>query len=411
MCSLAQILATGLTGDSDYLQLTFKMVVEHIHETALDSAGRRHRYARTALEILLLLAKKTTFPLVDVLWINKLLRRAAAGKKMDDVFVLFLRLRALGKEEDCAADGQLPIGPEFAHVQDLESDLHSLGGAVTSEAPTPERILLSTISKNIKTCSDREGGWEDGAVYGGLVVIRDIHHLQACIPEFSFLKTLAEAMEKDNPPRVRNAAYDIIQAAQDGWLRLADLRDTFEKLDFPRQLHSVVIAPGCSGHQLSFLKMMEILSEDRYWHPYLRGAMDLWLGFCHEGTDQVIQILLRVGEIPPPEVGHCLPLDNHLVKIVEDEWARVPGRPAKDLSADLLGPFAEVTTQLKELLFTETDRQAVVDVVERVLPSLEMRRDDGYEGPGKDIVKLINDLLNDLRIPTVSTGHRSSYWC
>ena len=367
------------------------MVVEHIHETALDSAGRRRRYARTALEILLLLAKKTTFPLVDVPWINELLRRAAAGGKMDDnVFVLFLRLRTLGKEKDCAADGQLPTGSDFAHVQDLESDLHSLGGAVTSAAPTSERILLSTISKNIKTCSDREGGWEDEAVYGGLIVIRDIHHLWACLPEVSFLKTLAEAMEKDNPSRVRRAAYDIIQAAQDGWLRLADLRDTFEKLDFPRQLHSVVIAPDCSDHQLSFLKMMEILSEDRYWHPYLRGAMDLWLGFCHEGTDQVIQILLRVGEIPPPEVGHCLPLDNHLVKIVEDEWARVPGRPAKDLSADLLGPFAEVTTQLKELLFTETDRQAVVDVVERVLPSLEMRRDDGYEGPGKDIVKLIN---------------------
>jgi hypothetical protein len=48
--------------------------------------------------------------------------------------------------------------------------------------------------------------------------------------------------------------------------------------------------------------MMEILSEDRYWHPYLRGAMDLWLDFRHEGTDQVVQILLRVGEIPPPEV-------------------------------------------------------------------------------------------------------------
>ena len=337
MCPLTHTLTTGLTGDSDYLQLTFKMVVEHVHEMALAFAGRRQCYARTALEILLQLARKTTLPLVDVAWMNKLLERAA-GNVNSDVFVLFLRLRALRKEEDGAADVEMQFDQD---TQDRGIHPQFLGEAVTFTTPTAEHTL-EAISDSIKTCRDRGGGWQGEAVYGGLIAIRDIRQLGTCTPDVT-LETFAKAMEKDKPYSVRKAAYDVIQAAQYGWLRSVDLRQTLEDHDFPRRLHSVVIETGRDDHQLSFLKMMEILSEDRHWHPYLRGAMDLWLDFRHEGSQQVIRILLRVGEIPPPpppEVAHNLPFDNFSVKIVEYEWARVPGRPAKDLSIDLLEPCA-----------------------------------------------------------------------
>ena len=375
------------------------MVVEHIHEMALASTGRRRRYARTALEILLQLAIKTTFPFVDVAWVKKLLE-SGAGKMNSDVLVLFLRLRALSKEENSAA------GVETQFDQDAQDrGLHPqfLGEAVTSATPTAEHTMKA-ISDSIKTCRDREGGWRDEAVYGGLIAIRDIRQLGTCTPDVIFLETLAEAMEKDKPISVRKAAYDVVQAAQDGWLRLKDLYQTLKDLDLPRRLHSVVIETGRSDHRLSFLKMMEILSEDSYWRPYLRGVMECWLGFRHEGPNQVVQILLRVGEIPPPplpEDGHNLPLENLIVKIVEDEWRRVPGRPATDLSAELLRPFAEVTGRLKELLFTETDRQLVVAAVERVVSSLGVRRDGEYKRPGNDVCKLINGLLDVLSaVPT-----------
>jgi hypothetical protein len=81
-------------------------------------------------------------------------------------------------------------------------------------------------------------------MYGGLIAIRDIRQLGTCLPELTFLRTLAEAMEKNKPFSVRKAAYDVIQAAQDGWLRSTDLRQTLEDFDFPRQLHSVVIETG-----------------------------------------------------------------------------------------------------------------------------------------------------------------------
>jgi hypothetical protein len=166
-------------------------------------------------------------------------------------------------------------------------------------------------------------------------------------------------MEKDKPFRVRKAAYDVILVARDGWLRSAELRQTLEDLDFPRQLHSVVIETGRSDHQRSFLMMMEILSEDRYWHSYLRGAMDIWLPFRHEGPDQVLRILANVWRTTTPGVRRFQPppLDKFLEKLVEDEWAGVPGRLVKDLTADRLEPLAEVTKQFKELLFTETDRR------------------------------------------------------
>jgi hypothetical protein len=206
-------------------------------------------------------------------------------------------------------------------------------------------------------------------------------------------------MEKDKPFRVRKAAYDVILAARDGWLRSAELRPTLEDLDFPRKLHSVVIETGRSDFQVSFLEMMEILSEDRYWHPYLRKAMDIWLPFHHEGRDQVLRILTTVGELLPPghDGSNGPSLDKSLDKVVEDEWAGVPGRLPMDLTADRLEPLAEVTKQFKELFFTESNRKAVLAAVERVIPALEKRRDDGYEGPGEDVRGIVDDLLGTMK--------------
>ena len=404
----------GLTGGSNYFQRTFKLVAEHIHGIALHG-GRRRRYARTALEIILTLVKKTTFPFVDTPWINGLLRSAAEGNMNDEAFVLFLRLRALTKEEPSSAQ-------DYVTITNRETDPDNPERTVASETPTSEYILFSMISKNIEACSGREDGWHDEAVYGGLIAIRDIDRLGACLPKLNFLKTLSGAMEKpdatekfdtaekNKPFRVRKAAYDVILAAQDGWLRSTLLRDTLQDLDFPRQLYSVLIETGRADHQRSFLIMMETLSEDRYWHSYLREAMDIWLSFRHEGPEQVIRILTSVGEIPFPGSGFNPSLDRFLVRVVEDEWARVPGRQTMNLSADLLEPLAEVTTQLKELLFTESDRRAVLAVVAQVIPFLEKRRDDGYEGPGDDIREIVEGLVEILGTPSQSISRRSTYF-
>ena len=49
--------------------------------------------------------------------------------------------------------------------------------------------------------------------------------------------------------------------------------------------------------------------------------------------------------------------------------------------------------------------EAVLAVVEKVLPSLEKRRGYGYEGPGEDVRCVIDGLLEDLRVPTQSTNY------
>ena len=136
--------------------------------------------------------------------------------------------------------------------------------------------------------------------------------------------------------------------------------------------------------------------------------MDIWLPFHHEGRDQVLRILTTVGELLPPEHdGPNRPsFDKALEKVVEDEWAGVPGRLLMNLTTDRLEPLAEVTKQFKELLFTETNRREVLAAVERVIPSLEKRRDDDYEGPGEDIRGVVEDLLETLRTPV----RRSTYW-
>ena len=53
---------------------------------------------------------------------------------------------------------------------------------------------------------------------------------------------------------------DVVLAAQEGWLRLPNLRPTLEGLDFPRRLHNVGIETCHPDHQLSFLETIEILS-------------------------------------------------------------------------------------------------------------------------------------------------------
>ena len=157
--------------------------------------------------------------------------------------------------------------------------------------------------------------------------------------------------------------------------------------------------------------MVEILSEDRYWHSYLRGAMEIWLPFRHEGPAQVIRILTRVGELKLPQYdGTNPPLDKFLEQLVEDEWAGVPGRPLMDLTSDRLEPLVEITTQLKDLSFTDVDRKVVLGAVERVIPALERRREEGYEGPGEEVREMVEALVGMLRTPMQSSSRRSTYW-
>jgi hypothetical protein len=399
------------------------MAVEHIHGLAM-ARGLRHRHAKTALEILLL-DKRTTIPLVDAVWINELLGSGARENLDDNTFTMFLRLSARRKEEDTAVDVETTPGEDYDHVQLDEEDSRSPRGTVSPETPHREDPLFTKISQNIQTRGE-EGGWQDDAVYGGLIAMRDIPQLGSCLPDDNFLETLSKAIkngergernewgeksEENKPFRVRKAAYDVILAAQNRWLRSPELRQKLEELDFPRQLHSVVLETGRSDHQRSFLTMMEILSEDRHWHSYLRGSIVIWLPLRHEGPHHVLRIFTRVSDIPLPEYdGSNPPLDSLLEKLVEDEWAGVPGRPAMDLVPDRLEPLAEVTTRFGELLFTESGRCVVLAAVDQVIPSLERRRDDGYAGPGEDIRDIVDALRELLRTPMPSTSRRSTYW-
>ena len=426
-CSPPRTLAVGLTEGSDYFASTFKLVVQHIHGVAL-AKGHRCRYARTALEILVTLAKKASFPLVDAAWISDLLMKAARGKMDNEPFTALLRFSALRGGDDATTDTDLPSAQEYVHVRPNDAGPRSPGGTTRPEDSTPEYDLLDLVLRNVGKCSAQKDGWRDDAVYGGLIAIRDIPGLQFYHPEVEFLETLSKAMEKgaegenqggteggsqeetkrgEKPFRVRKAAYDLVLAAQDGLLKSPDLRDTLESLDFPRKLHSVVTETFRSDHQRSFLRMMEILSEDRSWHPYLRREMEIWLPLHREGPMHALRILTEVGELRRRDFD----VDKSLEKVLEDEWAAVPGRPPMELTADLLEPLAEVTKQFKELsFFTEGGRKGVLGRVEQVISSLEKRRDDGYDGPGDVTRSIINDLRQTLRVPMQSNSRRSTYW-
>ena len=407
----------ALTGDSGYFVSTFKAVVEHIHGIVL-AGGRRHRHAEKALEILVTLAEKTPLPLIDSAWITGLLRSAAGGGMDDKKFTLFMKLSARRKEEEAVADPKTPSSQEHADTTGGTKGPAPHGGAVSSETPITGGDLFCKIMQNVRTCVKKDG-WRDEAVYGGLIAIKDIPELGSCLPTAESLQTLSEAMEKGEGEnesenklfRVRKAAHDVIAVARGGWLKSAELRPVLEDLDIPRKLHSVVIEAGRSDHQCSFLEMVEILSEDRYWHPYLRKSMDIWLLPRHEGQDCVLRILNTVGELSIPGFdGSRAPLDRPLEKLVEDEWARIPGRHLQYVTADRLKSLAEITEQFKELLLTESEVGLVIDAVEKVIPSLEKRRDDNYDGPGDDIRGIVNDLLGVLRSPMQSTKRRPTLW-
>lgn len=380
------------------------MVVEHIHKVVMSGVPRvgRARYSDAALELILTLIKQAQSPGIDPVWVHELLESAAEGGMRDETFILFLRLRGSAKEED---DGKndIPI------IDDKTDPGHQL---VVWETSTPAYTFFSKVLNNIKTCSERDPWWGDDAVYGGLLAIRDIRQLGTCSPE-GFLEVLFDAMEnvdttkesnvnkKARGWRVRKGAYDVIMAARDQWLRSPDLRQTLQDLDFPRRLHSVVTAFGRSDHRHSFLIIIEILSEGVYWHSYLRGAMDIWLPFYQEGRKETIRILANIGRILSPYTfDDSLTGYTAIINLVKDEWAQVPGRGAADLRADLLTPLADITKQLRMLVFSQRDRLQVLAVVDGVIPSLEKRREyDGHEGLGEDIRGIIEDLLVDLRVP------------
>ena len=362
--------------DSDYAASTFKMVVEHTHGLVL-ARGRLRREAKTVLDILLTLVEKASLPVIDAAWINGLLRSAAKGEMGDDAFTSLLRLSAQRTEGGSA------------EVAEMES----------SQDYVPN--LFIRILRNVQICSEEDGGWEDEAVYGGLVAMRDVCQLGDFFPTRGFLRTLSGAMEGSRPSHIREAAYDVILVARDGWLKFAGLRRDLMDLDVPRRLHGVATDIAGPDHQDSFLMMMEMLSEDGDWHSYLRGAMDIWLPFRHERPDQVLRILTRVGELQLPEGSgsNTPPPGEFLAKLVEHEWARVPGRPVEDLTADRLRPLAEVTTWLNGLLLTDGERREIRSAVEQVIPSLERRRDGGYRGPGEDIYDMVDDLVGALWVP------------
>ena len=413
VCRSPRTSTVELTGGSDHFESTFKSVIEHIVGIKL-TKGRRHRYAKTALEILHTLSKKTSLLFVDAVWMGDLLEKAAWGRMDDRTFTVLLRFGALREEGDAEIGLEILSGQDY----DVQADPQLPGGAMGPENPTPEYTLLDLVLRNVGAYGAQGDGWHDDAVYGGLITIRDIPGLRFCPPKAEFFQTLSKAMEKetrgenkgaDKLFRVRKAAYDVVLAARDGWLRSTDLRQTLEDLDFPRKLYSVVAETFRSDHQCSFLKMMEILSEDRFWHPYLREAMDIWVPFHHEGPVYALRILTELGELLLPR-RNGYEADKSLEKVLEDEWAAVPGRPPTELTVDLLGPLAQVTEQFKKLFFTENDRRVIIAVVEQVIPSLEKRRDDGYSGPGNDIRHVIDNLLKILREPIRSSGRRSTYW-
>jgi hypothetical protein len=174
---------------------TFRLVVEHIHGIVM-TQGRRHPCAKIALEILLTLFKKASFPFIGDLWINGLLKRAARGKMDDETFIILLRFSALRKEGVTAIGPVIPSGRDLDHIQRDEADPQSPGGITGPENPTPEHTLLDLVLRNIKTCSEQEDGRQDDAVCGGLMAIRDIPELRFCPPRPGFLEILSNALEK-----------------------------------------------------------------------------------------------------------------------------------------------------------------------------------------------------------------------
>lgn len=120
-------------------------------------------------------------------------------------------------------------------------------------------------------------------------------------------------------------------------------------------------------------------------------------------------MLTTVGGILTPGCDGSKP---PLEKLMEGEWAKAG---SQDLTGttDQLEPLMEFTEQLKELLFTGSDRKAVLRVVGQVILSL-VRRSGRWlhfllQGSGEDARNIVSDLLEILRMATQSTGHRPAY--
>ena len=377
------------------------MVVQHIHRIAMHRSRRYHHTAK-ALEVLLKLVKHTNLPLFDPTWINELLKSGAdAEREMEDEdFILFLRLNARRKGEDTGANAGTPVGQDPVHTTVTETDPQILARTVTSETSTPDNPLFKKVMRNIQACVAQESGWQDEAVYGGFIAIKDIRQLESSLIDDSVIQTFHDAMDACRPLRLRKAACDAVLVTRDQWLHSTGLRQKLRELEFFKRLHSFVVDIARSEYLWWFLEVMEVLSEDVYWHSYLREAMDIWLPLQHEGPGQALRILVNVGGLLHSEGGDSSPLEESLEKRLEDEWAAVPGRPLNALTADRLRPLAEVTEQFKELMFDESHRKAVLAVVEKVIPALKKRSEDGYQGPGEDVCGIVQGLVDTLTLPT-----------
>ena len=372
------------------------MVVEHIHRIDLCHSRRSH-HATKALGILLDLFKLKPLPLINAAWITKLLRDAAVGDMSDENFILFLRLSAGRKEEDVTVDAETR---DYDLIQDHHVYPPFLRRTVIPGTPESDHVLFKKIMQNVQTRVTKKDGWQDEAVYGGLISIRDIRLVDPSLFDSSVLQTMHDAMDTGKPLRFRKAAYDVMFVTRDLWLQSGMLRQDLQNLGFFKRLHSVVVEIARSDYHLSFLMMVETLSESEYWHPHLREIMEVWLDLRHAGPEYILLILVRVGNLSFKERNtYNTTLDDLLRQLMEEEWRAVPGRPVEDLTVDRLEPLVEVTEKFKELLFGDLDRRTVLGVVEQVVPALERRRDIGYDGVGEDVRGLINDLLGKLQIP------------
>ena len=153
-------------------------------------------------------------------------------------------------------------------------------------------------------------------------------------------------------------------------------------------------------YQHPFLEMMEILSEYRDWHSYLREAMDIWLPLHHRGPTCVLHILCNVGGLLLPG-SNGYDTEKPLWEVVKEEWMSVPGPGGPKELADRLGPLVEVTKQVKRRSFSESERQSVLAAVEQADLSLKNRQDYGGE-----LRKMIKGLLGILREPAQASSHQ-----
>ena len=390
---LLDVLSVVLIGDSYYLSHTFQLVVEHIQNTAL-TGGYRYRHVAEALMILSTLVRRSSLesPLVDAAWITELLIHAAMGDVADDEFTQLLAFRAWGRNKGDTVDPW--VGNSL--IRDLGTNPQSFGTTATSEALTSDDILFRKVMKIIQT-----RGRQEEVFYGGLLAIRYIRCLGPSLFDDDALQTFHEALDYSNPLRIRQAAYDAMLVTQGRWLKSEHFRQKLEDLDLFSQLHSVVVEIARHDYQRSFLAIMEVSSEDVNWHPYLREHMELWVPLRYEGEPQILHIIGNVGGITVTTPGDrgSTSLDDFLQSLMVEEWAAVPRRLVGDLTADRLEPLADVTRGFKELLFDDSCRRAVLARVEKVLPGLDLRREDSYAGPGDDVRDIINELLKELRVP------------